>query len=208
VGFNVAQESPSHLHRSTDGKLIVEHHPDIVEHVHRVNCEALPALSSHHIVANQWAKLQLNIANAVNALSDIPVKAMTEDAGFRRLIADLMSEILMVTDALGLNLPKVTAVPAKMIPKLMRLPNWLFKMIAQKMLAIDPNARASMWWDLSQGKPSEIEFLNGAVTHQANALGVACPLNSALVKLVRAVERGDQKIGFTATELQRALNHA
>ncbi len=207
VGFNVAEETPSHLHRSTDGKLVVEYHEHLAAALKRADCALLPTITSENFLAHQWAKLQLNIANSVNALADIPVKAMTEDAEFRQLIADLMSELLDVTDALQLKLPKITAVPAKMIPKIMRLPNWIFKRLAQKMLAIDPSARASMWWDLSRGKRSEIDYLNGAVVKQAKALGLNCPLNEAMVKLVHSVQRGEQSIGLSATDLRKALEN-
>lgn len=207
VGFNVAEQSPGHLHRSTDGKLIVEHHDNIEPDLQKANSDLMPTQSSRNFLADQWAKLQLNIANPVNALSDIPVKAMTEDAGFRRIISDLMLELLTVTDALKLDLPKVTAVPGKLVPKIMRLPNWIFTRIAQKMLAIDSTARTSMWWDLSQGRLTEIDFLNGAVVREAERLGLPCPLNRRIVKLVHQVERGDQKIGFSAKQLRAALSN-
>ena len=39
------------------------------------------------------------------------------------------------------------------------------------MLEVDPTVRTSMWWDLSQGKPTEIDFLNGAVVAAGRRLG-------------------------------------
>ena len=205
VGFNVAEQSENHLHRSTDGKLIVEYLEALESELDKANSDLLPTLSSRSFLADQWAKLQLNIANPVNALSNIPVKAMTEDPGFRRIIADLMQELLNVTQALNLDLPKVTAVPGKVIPKVMRIPNWIFKRIAQKMLAIDPTARTSMWWDLSQGRKTEIDFLNGAVVRESERLGLQAPLNRKIVALVHQVENGEAEIGFTAVQLKQAL---
>ncbi|RBP51542.1 2-dehydropantoate 2-reductase [Arenicella xantha] len=208
VGFNVAEHAPAHLHRSTDGKLIIEYHKRLEAFIAKVDSPLLPTASSHHFVADQWAKLQLNLANPVNALANIPVKSMTEDPGYRRIIAQLMDELLLVTDALNLKLPKVTAAPARMLPKLMRLPNWIFNRLAQKMLAIDPSARTSMWWDLSQGKPSEINYLNGAVVHQAKALNLPCPYNRKIVELVHRVEAGELALGLSADALMTALNES
>ena len=111
VGFNVAEQAPGHLHRSTDGKLVVEWHPKVARLVQQVDCDLLPATCSRQFLADQWAKLQLNLANPVNALADIPVKAMTEDRGYRRIIAALMQELLTITKALQLGLPKITAAP-------------------------------------------------------------------------------------------------
>jgi 2-dehydropantoate 2-reductase len=208
IGYNVAEPAPGHLHRSTEGKLVIEDHQDLPvgELVTRLNCGVFPAELSHDFHAAQWAKLQLNLANAINALADVPVKTMIEQRGFRRIIARLMQEMLNVTDALELDLPKVSPLPAQRIPSLLKLPNFAFKLLAQKMLAIDPSARTSMWWDLTQGKQTEIDFLNGSVVTKARELGLTAPLNQAVVELVHAVERGDQTIGFTATELGRQLD--
>jgi hypothetical protein len=39
----------------------------------------------------------------------------------------------------------------------LRLPNFIFSRVANKMLEVDPNARSSKWWDVSQGKPTQIK---------------------------------------------------
>jgi len=205
VGFNVAQNAPNHLHRSTDGRLVVESHPKLVNLLHELNTSILPTHSSDQITAERWAKLQLNIANPVNALADVPTKAMTEDREYRIVIAALMSELLMVTSAMKLALPKLTPLPAKWLPFMMRLPNFIYLKIAQKTLAIDPTARVSMWWDLSQGKRSEIDFLNAAVVEQGSKLGIDCPKNKRIVELIKEVESGQRKIGVSGSELQALL---
>ena len=205
VGFNVAQNAPNHLHRSTDGRLVVESHPKLVDLIQGLNTSILPTHSSDQITAERWAKLQLNIANPVNALADVPTKAMTEDREYRVVIAALMSELLMVTSAMKLALPKLTPLPAKWLPLMMRLPNFIYLKIAQKTLAIDPTARVSMWWDLSQGKRSEIDFLNAAVVEQGSKLSIDCPKNKRIVELIKEVESGQRKIGVSGSELQAVL---
>lgn len=205
VGFNVAEPAAAHLHRSTDGSLVVEAHPMINSAVALINSPLLPAHTSTNIQAERWAKLQLNLANPVNALSDLPTKSMTEDPDFRKVIAVLMRELLLVTEKMKLDLPKLTALPAKLLPSVLSLPNWLYLRLAQKTLAIDPSARASMWWDLSQGKVSEIAYLNQAVVDQGMSLGVDCRYNQRLVQLIREVEQGTIKIGMTGIELQNRL---
>jgi len=205
VGFNVAEPEAGHLHRSTDGKLVIEFNQHTNELAERLNSVLLPTTISDQMLAEQWAKLQLNLANPVNALADIPVKAMTEDAGYRRIIAELMLELLAVSDAMQLELPKVTAAPAHWIPRLMLLPNWVFKLLAQKMLAIDPTARASMWWDLTTGRKTEIDYLNAAVVDKGNSLGIDCPVNRNIVELIRLVEDRKNNIGISAKNLTSLL---
>ncbi|NND00426.1 MAG: 2-dehydropantoate 2-reductase [Gammaproteobacteria bacterium] len=205
VGFNVTGPESGQLHRSTEGKLVIESSPLVSIIIEKLDSPFLPVAGSDDIVAEQWAKLQLNVANPVNALANIPVKTMTEKAGYRRIIAALMRELLNVSKALSLDLPKVTAVPARWIPRLLALPDGVFKLLAQKMLAIDPTARTSMWWDLSGGRVTEIDFLNGAVVREADKLGIACPVNRRIVQLVHQVEAGQQTIGLSAEALAAIL---
>ena len=205
VGYNVAQEQDNHYHRSTDGSLVVESHEKLNEIIASINSPLFPSHVSHDIEADRWAKLQLNLANPVNALADIPTKAMAEDADFRKVIVALMRELLAVTDKLELSLPKLTALPAKLLPKVMSLPNWIYLILAQKTLAIDPTARVSMWWDLSQGKQSEINYLNQAIVEKGKQLGIACPFNQRIVELIHDVEQNHRQIGVTGKELQSLL---
>lgn len=206
VGFNVVQVKHNHWHRSTEGTLVIEKTPSTKNFDQLFNSKLLPTRLSNRIPAERWAKLQLNLANAVNALADVPIKEMLEKREYRLIIAQLMRELLLVTNALQLNLPKVSAVHGRFIPALMSLPNFIFKRIAQKMLTIDPQARTSMWHDLSNERKTEIDFINGAVCNNANKLGINSPMNNALISLIKSVENNQESIGFTAKELKAKLN--
>jgi len=48
---------------------------------------------------------------------------------------------------------------------------------------------ASMRQDLMRGKETEIDFMNGAVVDLGRRLGLECPVNAAVVALVKALER-------------------
>ena len=208
-GPNVAlienDDGSTYFNRATEGKFAVESHPELDPLFLKVNSPLLAMHSSEDIVAEQWAKLQLNLANAVNALSDVPVKTMIETAGYRKIIVALMRELLAVTDAQNIELPKVSAVPGHWLPRIMSLPNWAFLRVAQKMLAIDPAAKTSMCWDLHAGRITEIEYLNGALVRQANKLGIDCPVNTKIVDLVHQVESKQASIGFSAKDLHARL---
>lgn len=47
---------------------------------------------------------------------------------------------------------------------------------------------ASMRQDLLKGKPTEIDFMNGAVVELGRRHGLACPVNAALTAIVKAME--------------------
>lgn len=211
VPFNVVEQSPGKLHRASEGIVMIESSIRcLTQNQKLVQCLSSPLLPSavcENMPAMAWAKLQLNLSNAVNALSDRPLKSMLEDRGYRLLIADAMQELLQVVKAKGLTLPRLTALPAKLLPLILRLPNGLFTRLASKMLAIDPQARLSMWWDLQQGKPTEVDFLNGAVVAEGARLGIACPVNQALTVLVHQAEQScdENRLGLSAAALRKRV---
>jgi 2-dehydropantoate 2-reductase len=47
---------------------------------------------------------------------------------------------------------------------------------------------ASMRQDLLKGKPTEIEHMNGAVVALGQRFGIACPVNTALVAIIKGLE--------------------
>ena len=47
---------------------------------------------------------------------------------------------------------------------------------------------ASMRQDLLKGKPTEIDHMNGAVVALGRRFGIACPVNAALVAVIKAME--------------------
>jgi len=206
-GSNVAQPATNRLHRSTEGTLVIEDDGagDIPKLADRLNTPLMPTRSSRDFRAEQWAKLQFNLANAVNALADVPVKTMLEDRSLRQLIAALMREMLSVTDSKHLRLPQLAPISPHAIPRLLNVPNWLFRLLGKKMLAIDPTARASMWWDLKNGKPTEIDYLNAAVVREAKQQGLSTPINQRVVDLIREVEAGTKPRDWTPAELAHRL---
>ena len=196
VPFNVVELEKGHLHRGSQGHLTIEQSSQAnisSDLVNLLNSPLLPVALTQDMQALLWAKLQLNLGNSINALADIPVKSMLEQRGYRLVIATLMQELLAVSNELGLTLPKVTSVPASVIPYVLKLPNFLFTRVANKMLAVDPTVRTSMWWDMSQGKPTEIAYLNGAVVDTGMRIGVSTPANKRIVALITALSHDNEE---------------
>lgn len=206
IPFNVVNDEHGVFHRGSQGQLTLEVIPELDSAIkwlsRQLNTDALPVNISYHMTSLQWAKLQLNLGNAVNAMADMPVKQMLETSIYRKFIARLMEELLNVTDKQKIKLPKITNLPNTWIPNILKLPDGLFTLIAQKMLAIDPKVKTSMWWDLQQGKTTEIDFINGKVVSHANALDMTAPANKWMVSMIHQAQAGKR---ISAAEFKDAL---
>ncbi len=212
VPFNVVLESEQHLHKGSEGTLTIEKSNDTILNQQLIDALSHPLIEVHtagNIDAVQWAKLQLNLGNGVNALADLPVKSMLEDRGYRRVIASLMDELLTVVERSDITLPKVAKVHGKWLPTILRLPDWLFSRVAKQMLDIDPTVKTSMWWDLQNKKPTEKDFLYGAVVKQAEQVGIDATMNRSMIRLIDETEReiksGGKYHGISSSDIVDVL---
>ena len=204
VPFNVVQLPDGRFHRGTEGSLMVEASPLLEGWLAAFEAAGLPLLQRADFLAVQWGKLLLNLNNPVNALSGVPLKTQLSERDYRRCLALLIDEALQALNVAGIVPAQVGKVPPSRLPRLMRLPDWLFKRVASAALRIDPEARSSMWEDLQAGRRTEIDYLNGAVVALAERGGLDAPANRRIVGLMHAAERGDG-VGMKGRELLTAL---
>jgi 2-dehydropantoate 2-reductase len=161
-----------------------------------LDVEGLGVETHSDMTAVLWGKLLINLNNALVALSGLPLASELADRRWRLILAGQIDEALAAMRASGIALARIGGLRPGLLPKLLRLPDWLFKRIARRMLAIDPQARSSMWDDLQRGRPTEIGELQGAVLRLAEKAGTAAPLLKRVTALVREAER--QNLGSPA----------
>src|SRR6266481_607814 len=109
----------------------------------------VPVEVSDNVIGALWAKLIVNCAyNALSAITQLPYGRLVEGAGIPAVMRDIVEECLAVARAAGVNVPgdMHTATPQ----------------IAQSM----PAQLSSTAQDLSRGKPTEIDHLNGFVVRK------------------------------------------
>jgi 2-dehydropantoate 2-reductase len=208
VPFNVVQTPDGRFHRGTEGSLMVESAPALSPWLAAFSAAGLPLAARADFAAIQWGKLLLNLNNPVNALSGLPLKAQLSQRDYRRCLALLIDEALRTLRAAGITPAQVGKVAPHRLPRLLRLPDWLYRRVASSSLRIDPEARSSMWEDLQAGRRTEIDYLNGAVVKLAESVGLDAPANRRIAALVHAVEEGrngGKKGGMSGRELLAAV---
>lgn len=206
VEFNVVGRGAGAFHHGSEGGLMVEEHAGLAPFLKAFEACGLPLRRHADMRAVQWAKLQLNLNNAINALAGIPLKEELSQRAFRRCIALAQRELLELLDTAGIE-PARLKLPPRLIPGLLGVPDFVFKALAGRMIAIDPLARSSMWEDLQAGRATEIDYLNGEVVKLAGSLGRAAPVNGRLVALVLEAEKGGKR-DWKGEELLRELRAA
>ncbi len=189
VGFNVAELAPGHFHRGTEGEIAVQDHPALAPWGPLFAAAGLPLARHADLRAVQWGKLLLNLNNPVNALSGLPLRAQLLDRDCRCVLAALQGEALAALRAAGIRPARLTPLPPRWLPVLLRLPTAAFQRVAARMLRIDARARSSMADDLARGRPTEVDALCGEVVRLARAHGLDAPLNARLQQLVEADPR-------------------
>ncbi|TGP51557.1 2-dehydropantoate 2-reductase [bacterium M00.F.Ca.ET.230.01.1.1] len=190
VMFNVVQspdgEAPFRVHRASQGEVMIDQGVDGLADL--LDVDGLPVEARADMKAVQWSKLLMNLNNALVALSDLPLARQLADRPWRVILAAQIDEALAAMKASGIVPARIASLPPALLPKVLRLPDWLFGLLARRMLAIDPEARSSMWDDLKRGRPTEIDELQGAVIRLARQTDVPTPVNERVTALVRQAE--------------------
>jgi 2-dehydropantoate 2-reductase len=129
---------------------------------------------SDDILAVKWQKALLNVGNsAISTILGLPVRVAAELPGVRAAMAASCAEGMEVARRAGVALP-----PGK-------------EALAYVGAGIDSHSRehkVSMLLDIEAGKPTEVEFMNGAIVRYAEKLGVNVPINLVLTNAIRRIE--------------------
>jgi len=119
----------------------------------------------------QWTKLIFNAStNPVGALIRLHHGAATRFAPTGELFNALIAEGEAVAHALGITLDHD---PREMVQAGANAPG---------------KHKASMLQDVEAGRPTEVDFMNGAIVQWGEKVGVPTPLNKALWALVKGLE--------------------
>ena len=191
VPFNVVQlrnqgQAP-HFHRASSGTMLIDAGTPGLREV--LNVSGAPVEEHRNMTAALWGKLILNLNNALNALAGMPLAEELADRRWRLLLAVQIDEALTVLGAAGIRPGAIEGVPPWAIPRILRLPDWPFRVVARRMLAIDPQARSSMWEDLLRRRITEVDYLQGAILTLAKRIGAATPMTERIVRLIKEAEK-------------------
>ncbi|KAJ3183037.1 hypothetical protein HDU87_007459 [Geranomyces variabilis] len=156
-----------------------------------LSAAGVPTDTSPDMDGIRYGKLLLNLHNAVSALTGLPIQEELSTRAARKIWASCITETLEVYRANGIN--PVSFLPYGIaysyLPTILSLPTFLFARVARGMLAIDPRATSSMYEDLVHNRPTEIDFIQGAIVALAKECGLQVPVCERVVALVKEAEK-------------------
>ena len=132
----------------------------------------VPCTISPQIKREMWLKFLVNCSfNAISGIGQIPYGEMVKSHGVVKLIEEITREFLAIAALENVNITLADALAAN-------------ESIATTMVTqISSTAQ-----DLSKGKMTEIDFLNGYIVELGKRYGVATPYNESVNALVKMLE--------------------
>jgi 2-dehydropantoate 2-reductase len=137
----------------------------------------IPCRVSDNIEGELWLKLLRNCAlNAISALGHARYGQIAQNDHVKKLMEQIVDEVLAVARAAGVVLPGIDDRKSGMAA-------------AMELATQMADAFSSTAQDLNRGRLTEIDALNGFISRRGAQLGIPVPANHTLFTLVKLAEQ-------------------
>jgi 2-dehydropantoate 2-reductase len=144
--------------------------------VQAIRAGGIPCESTASIEKDLWAKMLYNCAlNPLGAILGVPYGALAGTASTRILMDRIVEEVFAVMTVAGYRTH-------------WQEPRQFLDVFYARLVPDTAEHKSSTLQDISAGKRTEIDALNGAVIQLAQAHGIAVPYNLAVYNLIKFLE--------------------
>ena len=151
---------------------------------------------TENIRGQVWSKLLVNSAfSGLGAVSGLLYQEVVEDPEGREVALALWREGYDVGVAQGITLDEVLGVPAESLVVRASEDRARVDEALGVAMSYAGATKASMLQDLERGLKTEVDVINGGVVRKGQEFGVETPINSRVVELMHAMERGERRPG-------------
>jgi len=178
TGLGATVLGHGHIRHAGTGKTFIGSpagiNKDLLQEIADIFSKAgLSAEISEDIGSILWSKLMINACiNPVTAITGLKNGLLIEYEETKDLIQMILSEVLCI-------------IRAKKIDLLYENP---YETVISVCRETSENI-SSMLQDIINKRPTEIEFINGAVVREGKALGIPTPVNESIFYLVKSLEK-------------------
>jgi 2-dehydropantoate 2-reductase len=143
---------------------------------HAISAGGIPCVKTDAIEKDLWAKMLYNCAlNPLGAILGVPYGVLAEHAPTRDLMDQIVEEVFAVMTASGYSTHWQNACD-------------FLQVFYDRLVPDTAEHESSMLQDITAGKRTEIDALNGAVIRLADDHAVAVPYNRAVHSLIKFLE--------------------
>ena len=146
-----------------------------------------PVSIASDLVGLQWSKLVVNQLNAAAAVTGLPAQSALASPTLRAAIAAAMRETVLVARAAGVALSGLPGLTPGVVAMIRLAPPAVTgRFVTDRMVAGMggvPNLGSTLQ-SIERGRPTEVDFLSGAVVAEGERFGVRTPINRRIVALV------------------------
>ena len=158
--------------------------------------DVAPVRISENIIGDLYAKLLINSCNSsLGAISGLPLGNMLAIKKARTVFIEIVREGIAVADAMGI---KVEKFHGKLdYYRYLRGKGYLADIRRELVIRFigyrHQHVISTNLSSLERGRPTEIDFLNGYISHNGKKYHVPTPVNDRVVQLVKEIEAGIKK---------------
>jgi 2-dehydropantoate 2-reductase len=155
-----------------------------------------------NLVGVRWTKLLFNVAASgmSTALGAVGSELMESDKATDAVIY-IMIETILTARALGVAMAPMRGVDPGLLVDIARQDMANIRNLLRGLVGDFADAKASMLQDLEKGLPCEVESINGYLSAMAARAGVAVPVNDQVTRIIRDIQDGKLKLGFSNLDL-------
>lgn len=147
----------------------------VMELAELVKEASIPVQTTENIKTSIWSKVLYNSAlNPLGAVMGVPYGKLSNSHAWS-IVSNIVEEAFLILEAENVPLPWAKAEEYLAYLYDVQIPN-------------TANHHSSMLQDISSGRKTEIDFLNGAIVRMAKELDVKAPYNSFISEQIRFME--------------------
>ena len=183
VGIDALRDG-NHISYSNPGKILFgeatneEISPRVRQLQDAFSRAGIPHETPQDMQRTLWWKFMINVGmNQASAVMRAPYGVFQTSADARALMQALMQEVITLAKASEVNLSEAD------------IEDW--RDILQ---TLSPEGKTSMLQDIEAGRPTEVDVFAGKVVALGRELGIATPVNTALLHAIRVLERRKSQI--------------
>ncbi len=200
VGFGSTMTAPGELQMTSEGEFIIgmEHaESDRLSELKDVLSSVVPTTVSGNILSELYSKLIVNSCiTTLGVISGLKLGDMMKHKKIRDIFLKIMQEAMDVANEIELNVPPYAGkLDYYSLFKSDSFISNLKRHLTIRVVGIKyRNLKSSSLQSLKRGRPTEIDYFNGYIARKGDAAGVDTPINDAVTRMVKEIEKGQREI--------------